>query len=675
MKPAGFHLLLYLSLLLLLFQAEAIDVGRLVPARQVIQEYLDERSTENLYQSQRFNLIDIIFSLDANQTRISSECRTDMKRMQNSILMLFLGKMDEFTGKVISVLDSGGKPGAGLTKLNTVFEGIKDACLEIEHYFHDSERPFRGQFVKAELSYLDANRTGRCDNRQMNFFWDLCLPESCTHADLMLMLGSNTTIFKKTFYTHLCDVHLLAEKEPNWNYQSYITLGYMALLTGLVVIASLIDVVLSEDSKKTGGAYFISSFSIFNNISEIMKVKKNKVGQINQLHGIRFLSMCWIIMGHSLMISSFLSANLLDALQSTKKWTIMIPALSYYAVDTFFFQSGFLLGFLWFRGYDKSPKAVTSVSSWILFYVHRFFRLSPAYYIVIAFYTFVFSQLDVMVKSPMFLGSPSDKLSSCPTLWQYNLLYINNFMFDSNPCYIVSWYLATDMQLYIAAPLLIVPFLLSKPLGYFVSSALLIGSTAFTFTVTFIHKLAPYNFDFGATDPETDWTRDDFEKWMYNPPWTRCQPYIVGFLLGYVMHNRLKVKLNKIVLLIGWILVFAAIFAVYYPIKDWVGGEPMDLIPRSLYASLSRLAWSYIIGWVIFTCYYGYGGPVNRFLNWPGWVPLGRLSYCAYLIHLFIVVYFMLLYQHKLLFLDLVQMVVRKALQYLFTFELTIITI
>jgi peptidoglycan/LPS O-acetylase OafA/YrhL len=51
------------------------------------------------------------------------------------------------------------------------------------------------------------------------------------------------------------------------------------------------------------------------------------------------------------------------------------------------------------------------------------------------------------------------------------------------------------------------------------------------------------------------------------------------------------------------------------------------------YFSITRVTYPLSIAWIIFACHFGYGGVINRFLSARGFIPLTRISYCAYLIH------------------------------------------
>ena len=76
-----------------------------------------------------------------------------------------------------------------------------------------------------------------------------------------------------------------------------------------------------------------------------------------------------------------------------------------------------------------------------------------------------------------------------------------------------------------------------------------------------------------------------------------------------------------------------------------------SLPERAIYGGFHRLAWSLALSWVILACIKGVsistpgpqitkswikgaGGPVNSILSWPAWVPLARMSFSIYLVHM-----------------------------------------
>ncbi|XP_049516956.1 nose resistant to fluoxetine protein 6-like [Dermacentor silvarum] len=54
---------------------------------------------------------------------------------------------------------------------------------------------------------------------------------------------------------------------------------------------------------------------------------------------------------------------------------------------------------------------------------------------------------------------------------------------------------------------------------------------------------------------------------------------------------------------------------------------------RMFVAFIDRILWSVCLAWFSFACITGRGGIVNGFLSWKGFVPLARLSFGVYLIH------------------------------------------
>ncbi|CAG0899053.1 unnamed protein product, partial [Darwinula stevensoni] len=135
---------------------------------------------------------------------------------------------------------------------------------------------------------------------------------------------------------------------------------------------------------------------------------------------------------------------------------------------------------------------------------------------------------------------------------------------------------------------------------------------------------------------------DDGEKYwkFYVKPWTRFGPYLIGLVLGYIFH-RIKgknIKLSKVVVLAGWCAAIATNMAVIYGLEYYM--KPLSpAMPRAaqvIYAAVHRVAWSIGLAWVVFACHIGAGGPVNTLLSWKAFVPLGRLTYSAYLVHVLV---------------------------------------
>ncbi len=88
--------------------------------------------------------------------------------------------------------------------------------------------------------------------------------------------------------------------------------------------------------------------------------------------------------------------------------------------------------------------------------------------------------------------------------------------------------------------------------------------------------------------------------------------------------------------MVGWILATSVGLAIVYGLLPYTDGIKIPVINKGIrvsYDSLHRLSWSIAVGWVIFACVNGNGGPINGFLSWKVFNLLSRFSYVVYLIH------------------------------------------
>ncbi|KAL1424876.1 hypothetical protein MTO96_019739 [Rhipicephalus appendiculatus] len=87
--------------------------------------------------------------------------------------------------------------------------------------------------------------------------------------------------------------------------------------------------------------------------------------------------------------------------------------------------------------------------------------------------------------------------------------------------------------------------------------------------------------------------------------------------------------------LAGWcVSVSCGLFCVFVKFPWYSKGYPASDSVEIIVAFLDRIVWSVSLAWITLACSTGRGGPVNKFLSWNAFVPLSKLSYGVYLIHL-----------------------------------------
>lgn len=281
-----------------------------------------------------------------------------------------------------------------------------------------------------------------------------------------------------------------------------------------------------------------------------------------------------------------------------------------------------------------------SVKFWIMYYVHRVIRLTPTYMLILAVAVTVYPRLG---EGPMWQGDQDSAIHNCYKTWWGNLFYVNNF-FNLNPgeemCMGWSWYLAVDMQFYIFAPILLV-LLFVIPIAGIIVSVLLIAVSALIRALFVVNNGYPPTVT-STVNASKFFGLGDFARDVYFKPYTRCGPYILGILLGYLVWKTRGTlpHMKKWLKLLIWTLIFLSTFAVIFGLYSYVIGGHMSPTVRGTYAAINRTLWGAAVCGVIYMCLQGHGGIADTFLSWKLWVPLSRLTYCAYLIHPLVIKFF-----------------------------------
>ncbi|XP_046378688.2 uncharacterized protein LOC124150714 [Haliotis rufescens] len=371
------------------------------------------------------------------------------------------------------------------------------------------------------------------------------------------------------------------------------------------------------------GRKMLLAFSIPRNAEKILSTASGE-GNLGCIHGIRVLSMAWVIFGHSASWSPLKTVeNIVDYMDRAKDFTMQALINATLSVDTFFLLSGCLVCYLFLKESKKSLTGRPTVKQMILYYVHRYCRLTPVYMIFIMAYTGLMRHI---VEGPISFDAELKDADNCRTHWWTNLLYINNIYKNDEMCLGWSWFLANDMQFYVVAPLALLPIAFGlDALGIIVMSAFLV-----------IHISTYGYYEYHLKGATMLLNQPDYFKYIYFVPWCRVGVYGIGLFLGYLLHKtKCKAKIPRFALVLGWqIALVIGLMCTYYPYSDWKDGIlDWDLNTLITFTTLSRPGWAVFVSWIIFVCCTGNGGVVNRILSWGAWMPMGKLTYCAYLIH------------------------------------------
>ncbi|GFT48275.1 nose resistant to fluoxetine protein 6, partial [Nephila pilipes] len=366
---------------------------------------------------------------------------------------------------------------------------------------------------------------------------------------------------------------------------------------------------------------FFNCFCLFTNGEKILNTSSE--GQLLCLHGIRFLSMCWVILCHGYATVFQSIKQQADIGEYIDHWTFQLVLNGFYSVDSFYFLSGFLVAFVYFKQAAKTDGKIP----WVYFYVHRFIRLTPVYMMILAVYSTLHSYFG---SGPLWPDANVDP--NCTPEWWWNLLYINNFL--PSKCMGWTWYMATDMQMYIISPLFLITLWRWPKVGYSVLGFFFILTFATNFILTYVYKLVAGLGNVTTFSNLSDFMPlwKDYTDIIYIKPYTRLGPYLLGIALAYYLHKRKETNSNKLSmgkLFVGWLvssgITLFCIFGLYH--------QEVSVAGAAFYNSLSRTGFACGLAWVMFVCIIEQGGIVNSILSWKLWVPMSRLTFCAYLIH------------------------------------------
>ncbi|XP_071955988.1 nose resistant to fluoxetine protein 6-like [Antedon mediterranea] len=601
-------------------------------------------------------------------TKHLSKCRKDLRTFQLDLL-----KEEHYA---LMMIDSYGKLPPGLLQGDIQYWfGLYDECLNQSRKIDNEQDNFKAEYCIAGL-YSGTTKLPSIG---------ICVPDSCSDSDLMEILGSkkpNSTLFVS---------YVNCNQVPEYSAAAIICLIFLSFFGLMIISGTIYDIWqrrqdshqngferLAEDhthsvnaTSTTNGTTpytdtshasvkirtslglfgdILLCFSLLINGGKILKTKQGEQS-LGALNGIRVISLWWVMLGHTYVFALTLFSNSTKIIEVLSRFTFQAVGNATFSVDSFFFLSGLLVTYLTLKYLQKHDGKL----NWLMFYVHRYLRLTPVYMMVIFIFTtltpyFANGPLYQSVFDPNPPPGVESQATYCQKYWWTNLLYINN-LYPSGlgeECLAWSWYLANDMQFYIISPFVIYLLYHYFFVGVVFWSALLIA--CFGSSIGISIKLDIYTGLIPQTPDQKTLGSDE----LYVRPWTRISTYLVGMALGYILYKyKGRVRMPRYVAIMGWMAATGIALAVVYGLYGNFHGDPLNKAASVVYATFSRFSWAVALAWVAFACVTGYGGPVNSLLSWSFWIPLSRINYCAYLLHPIIMFVFYYSLPNMIYFTDL----------------------
>ncbi|XP_076315698.1 O-acyltransferase like protein-like [Tachypleus tridentatus] len=451
----------------------------------------------------------------------------------------------------------------------------------------------------------------------------ICVPSTCSRLEVQKAVTIASNWLRLRGNVQNCEVKTPVQVTA----RQAVSLFILSLVVIPVVVGTILDVyrkLLKPQERNelhTGFAVeLLLCFSLYTNTLKLFSTKSSQ-HTMKAICGIRFITINWIILAHTL---SDFDIGMMGGLFHTKeqvgdidKQFVFQASLS---VDTFFCITGFLtMYYVWVYTDGKAKNFVISK-----FIFLRYFRLTPPVVLVLCF---VFL-LPFFGSGPNWSNIVVPYVEGCYSTWWRNLLYINS-LYKPGQCLSQTWYISCDFIFHGLSLIVFIPMFRKPKVGLLVILFLLMSSVLGSSLLTWYYQLPPTLFPAMMNRRKLG----IMAEIRYYNPIHHLGSYCVGLYAGYAIAKKKFESISKFSVVFGWLFCSFLFLSVMYGMYSWNNGVEGSTVVAVTYASLHRPLWAASVAWVILMCVTGRGGMINSFLSWKPFLSLDRITYMLYLIH------------------------------------------
>nr|XP_037280532.1 nose resistant to fluoxetine protein 6-like [Rhipicephalus microplus] len=568
------------------------------------------------------------------QADISSECSIG--------ILKFMRAVKDLEPWALRLLDSSAKIPIGVFQGTILELGAFDECIETVVHNDDGTERVRAQYcnlyVKSggDFSLIDdlmpaftmfhkrvSNFTGYlADERLPGFRLGICVINDCAERDLQELLN--------TFVGGVAKVTIrncVTNQPEDINTTQIWILAVLATIAAAVIAGTAFDVFVPSKIRERCDCLVkcVTAFSMVKNTKYIFGLNGGKTSDAYNtygfVNGLRFFSMFWIILGHTYGYGLESSSRVFNVMHYFQHWHTVIVTFGYQAVDTFFFFSGF---FLYFK-LDKENGNRIIVS--IIAILRWFIRVTiPTFFMIMCMYL-----LPLVASGPNSKEYYNTFYEEIRDHWWDLLLQVRNWRDDFViPILHHVWYISANFQLFIAGVLVIQSFKTKKWLVCWIFGALSLASCAISAWQIYGTDIPPFLIALNTSYRKFLETVNKY----YSLPFYHGVCFFSGCVTFLAVQKYGARRLPGVLQAIFWCTaLFCGLFCLFvkhlWYRSDGRASEPT----RMAYAFIDRILWSVCVSWFVFACATCKAGPLSRLLSWEGMIPLGRLSFGVYLLH------------------------------------------
>ncbi|XP_076359693.1 nose resistant to fluoxetine protein 6-like isoform X3 [Tachypleus tridentatus] len=541
----------------------------------------------------------------------------------------------------IKMIDSSGKIPGGVLTGTMADMGSYNECLDISvrnvnsiNKNMEAKESFRGKYcflefempsfgnknlILNETPKLPANNT-HSDTLGYWFYYNLriihqsplmigvCVPSTCSKEDVYNV----ASVASKAIYFPVSVPRCEVKTHTQLSTHQLVVLCFLGAIGLMVLVGTSFDLLHRRQLKnklhiqgnsrnpcRLSLKKVVTSFSILSNTERLFCTISCTKNSLGALHGIRFLSALWVVLGHTYFLGSQSTyrryRGLLAFHDFGNNFIFGIVENFTVAVDSFFLVSGLLLIY---SNWNKLEKNIGKLFP-IHFCIHKVWRMTPVYMLIVGLAII----LPLLGSGPWWNETINPEYENCRNYWWRNLLFVNNLFHVKELCMLHTWYMSSYMQIYSVSLVTLLLIYRWPVLGWICNLLLLLGGAVLTGVVTYSYNLPPATlFSVGSYK-----RYEEIMTLVYIKPYSHVGAFCVGVGLGYFINRWRSILLTKKLQVLGWSCSTCLCLLTLCGPYQYRRGTPMHPVLTAVYAACHRTGWALGVSWVAFVCISGYG--------------------------------------------------------------------